>query len=190
MNQPSELGHYRNYRLGWRNEYGVIMKRVSSAFGIAVATVSLMSAPAFAAREQVGTLRCEVAPGVGFVVGSRKAVRCEFARAGQKPEYYVGSIDRYGLDVGATAGGTIVWGVHIETTQRRYALTGGYGGASAQATVAVGLGANVLVGGSDSTIALQPLAVEGQTGLNVAAGIAELTLRPAQPSRRATGRSR
>ena len=38
----------------------------------------------------------------------------------------------------------------------------------ASATVGVGLGANVLVGGSGNSIALQPVSIEGTTGLNVA----------------------
>ncbi len=161
------------------------MIRVASILGTALVAAAVMTTPASAqrGREQVGTLSCEVAPGVGFIVGSRKPVRCEYKQAGQRPEYYVGSIDKYGLDIGVTGGGRLVWGVHVATTQRRYALTGGYGGASAEATVAVGLGANVLVGGSNRTVALQPLSIQGQTGLAVSAGIAELTLEPAQPER-------
>jgi hypothetical protein len=56
------------------------------------------------------------------------------------------------------------------------ALAGTYAGATAEATFAVGLGANVLVGGSQSSVALQPVSVQGQTGLNIAAGLAKFTL--------------
>ena len=57
-------------------------------------------------------------------------------------------------------------------------LTGTYTGASAEVSVAAGLGANVLVGGSNRTVALQPLSVQGQVGLDIAAGIGQLELHP------------
>jgi hypothetical protein len=57
------------------------------------------------------------------------------------------------------------------------ALAGEFAGATASATVGVGAGANVLVGGSSRTISLQPLSLEGSTGLNVAAGIGAISLR-------------
>jgi hypothetical protein len=56
------------------------------------------------------------------------------------------------------------------------ALAGTYLGASAEATAGVGAGANLLIGGSDDTISLQPLSVQGQTGLNAALGVSELIL--------------
>ena len=95
-------------------------------------------------------------------------------------EVYVGSITKFGLDLGATAGGEMVWAVYAPTTRKFGALAGNYGGATAEATVGAGLGANVLVGGSDRTVALQPVSVQGQAGLNVAAGVADLRLRPAR----------
>jgi hypothetical protein len=93
---------------------------------------------------------------------------------------YVGSITKFGLDLGATAGGEMVWAVFAPTNRKFGALAGDYGGATAEATVGVGLGANVLVGGSDRTVALQPVSVQGQAGLNVAAGVTDLRLRPAR----------
>lgn len=95
-------------------------------------------------------------------------------------EVYVGSITKFGLDLGATAGGEMVWAVYAPSTRKFGALAGNYGGATAEATVGAGLGANVLVGGSDRTVALQPVSVQGQAGLNVAAGVADLQLRPAR----------
>ena len=59
----------------------------------------------------------------------------------------------------------------------RGALEGDYAGATASATVGVGLGANVLIGGLDKSIALQPLSVSGNTGLNIAAGVGVITLK-------------
>jgi hypothetical protein len=137
-------------------------------------------------RTQVGTLVCDIAPGFGFVVGSQKEVMCQFrpSEPGWRADRYVGAISKFGLDIGATAGGQMVWAVFAPTSRRNWALTGDYGGASAEATVGAGLGANVLVGGSDRTVSLQPLSIQGQTGLNVAAGVTQLSLRPARPYRR------
>jgi hypothetical protein len=127
---------------------------------------------------QIGTLTCNVAGGWGFVFGSSKAIRCTFARAGGPPEHYTGSINKFGVDIGYTQGGVLVWGVLAPTASLAPgALAGHYGGAQGSAAVGVGAGANVLVGGSQRTISLQPLSVEGNTGLNVAAGIGEMTLR-------------
>lgn len=135
--------------------------------------------PALAqANVQVGTLTCNVAGGWGFVFGSSKSVRCTFARAGGRPEHYAGTINKFGVDIGYTQGGVLVWGVFAPSESLAPgALSGNYVGATGSATVGVGAGANVLVGGSNRTISLQPVSVEGNTGLNVAAGIASITLR-------------
>jgi hypothetical protein len=126
---------------------------------------------------QVGTLTCNVAAGWGFVFGSSKAVRCTFARAGGRPEHYTGSINKFGVDIGYTQGGVLVWGVFAPTADLAPgALSGSYVGATGSATVGVGAGANVLIGGSNRTISLQPVSIEGNTGLNVAAGIGSITL--------------
>jgi Protein of unknown function (DUF992) len=126
---------------------------------------------------QAGTLTCNVASGFGFIFGSSKAVNCTYAPVGGPPQHYTGSIDRFGVDIGYTSGGILVWTVLAPTTAPPPgALSGSYGGATAQATAGVGVGANVLVGGSNQTVSLQPLSIQGQTGLNVAAGVAALTL--------------
>ena len=139
-----------------------------------------MCAPALAQRpvgEQSGTLNCDVSGGIGFVVGSQRSVNCLFTPSyDAPPEQYVGNITKVGLDVGFTGAGQLVWSVLQSTTRRRGVLAGSYVGASAEATVGAGLGANVLVGGNDRSVALQPLSIQGQVGLNVAAGIAEIAL--------------
>jgi hypothetical protein len=129
-------------------------------------------------RVQVGTLTCDVAGGIGMIIGSSKEVQCLFTPANGPREVYVGVINKFGLDIGATTGGQMVWAVYAPTSGRVASLAGNYAGASAEATVGAGLGANVLIGGSDRTVALQPLSIQGQTGLNLAAGVAELQLRP------------
>ena len=95
-------------------------------------------------------------------------------------EVYVGSIRKFGLDIGATSGGEMVWAVFAPSNRRIGALAGTYGGASAEATVGAGVGANVLVGGSNRTVSLQPVSGQGQAGLNLAVGVAGLELRPAR----------
>jgi hypothetical protein len=148
------------------------------ALGLAIGML-VNGTPALAqANVQVGTLTCNVASGWGFVFGSSKAVRCTFARAGGRPEHYAGSINKFGVDIGYTQGGVLVWGVFAPSgSLAPGALSGNYVGATGSATVGVGAGANVLVGGSNRTISLQPVSFEGNTGLNVAAGIGSISLR-------------
>jgi len=136
---------------------------------------------------QIGTLTCNVASGWGFVFGSSRALRCVFAGSG-RTEHYAGSIQRFGVDIGFTQAGVLIWGVLAPTSNLAPgALAGNFVGATGSATVGVGAGANVLVGGSNRTISLQPLSFEGSTGLNVAAGIGAISLRY-QPQGRHVGR--
>jgi hypothetical protein len=140
--------------------------------------LTAFAAPAAAAPHgvKVGTLTCNVASGWGFVFGSSKDLHCTF-RGTHGAEHYTGSISKYGVDIGYTEGGVLVWGVFAPTSDTRSgALDGDYVGATANATVGVGLGANVLVGGFDRSFALQPLSVSGNTGLNVAAGVGAIRL--------------
>ena len=129
---------------------------------------------------KVGTLTCNVASGWGFVFGSSKDLHCTFRPNGHSREHYTGSISKFGVDIGYTEGGVLVWGVFAPSSDvRAGALAGDYAGATASATLGVGLGANVLVGGLDKSSALQPLSVEGNRGLNVAAGIGAISLHAA-----------
>src|ERR1044072_8579766 len=131
--------------------------------------------------EAAGTLNCDVSGGIGFLVGSQRQVNFLFTANQQAPpQPYIRPITKKGLDVGCAGAGQLVWAVQMSTSRRRGALAGNYAGASAEATVGAGLGANVLVGGSDRSVALQPLSVQGQAGLNVAAGVVGLILRPAR----------
>lgn len=130
---------------------------------------------------KVGTLKCDVDSGWGLVFGSSKGLKCVYTPDGKKmSERYRGTIDKYGIDIGYTEAGIILWTVFAPTKSvDPQALAGKYVGATAEATVAVGLGANVLVGGGNS-IALQPLSIGGQRGLNLAAGIASVELKAAR----------
>jgi hypothetical protein len=156
------------------------------SFGLAIGALACGGQADAQGSVQVGTLTCNVAGGWGFVFGSSKGVRCTFARAGGGPEHYAGSINKFGVDIGYTQGGILVWGVFAPSANLAPgALSGNYIGATGSATVGVGAGANVLVGGSNRTISLQPVSIEGNTGLNVAAGIGAMSLRyqPQAPHR-------
>ena len=138
------------------------------------------TAPAFAQTQQpvrAGGLTCDTGPRVGLLIGSKQRMACVF-RSNTGQEYrYTGRITRLGLDVGVTGGGRLFWGVFAPTSHiGPGALRGRYVGVSGNASLGVGLGANVLVGGSHRTISLQPLSVEGQLGINLALGVAGLTL--------------
>lgn len=132
-------------------------------------------------KERLGTLSCEVAGGVGLVVGSNRKVDCTFKQRTGKSERYTGNIGRLGLDVGVTGKRYMSW-IVVNTAPTRVGdgvLAGTYVGASASASVGLGLGANALIGGNAKNFALQPLSGEAGTGLNIAAGVSRLKLQRA-----------
>ncbi|MGZ5827329.1 MAG: DUF992 domain-containing protein [Xanthobacteraceae bacterium] len=127
---------------------------------------------------KVGSLTCNVAGGSGFLFGSSKELKCTYEPNSGSGEHYTGTFSKYGLDIGYANAGVLVWGVVAPTSDvRSGALEGDYAGATANATIGVGLGANVLIGGLDKSIALQPLSVSGNTGLNIAAGVGVISLK-------------
>lgn len=131
-------------------------------------------------RVEVGVLNCIVDGGTGFIFGSSKALSCELKRPGRN-EGYDGRINKFGVDIGFTTKSYISWAVFAPTSDiAPGALDGEYGGVSAEATAALGVGANALIGGSNRSIVLQPLSVQAQKGLNVALGVASLRLRYAR----------
>jgi hypothetical protein len=153
------------------------MARSLSLLAAAAVAAGLSTGAAAQGVTQIGTLNCDVSGGLGLIVASQREMICTFVNVAGEREIYTGVIRRFGIDLGATVGGQIIWSVFAPSAVVRGALAGNYAGASAEATVGAGLGANVLVGGSNLTIALQPLSVGGQAGLNVALGVADLQLR-------------
>ena len=130
-----------------------------------------------AAGVKIGTLSCHEASGWGFVFGSSHDLRCIFSN-GDRVQHYEGSISKFGVDIGYQKAGVLVWEVIAPNDRPGHGtLDGHYGGLTAGAAVGVGLDAHALIGGSDRSIALQPVSIQGMTGLNVAAGIGEMTLR-------------
>lgn len=151
---------------------------LAAAAAIAAMTASIPSANAFGNTE-IGILVCQVESGSGFVFGSTKTVDCTFTPSNGAPvERYSGAISRYGVDLGFTSNGLLKWGV-LATSFDAYgpgALSGRYAGVGAEVTAALGVGTNVLGKKSTRDFVLQPISVQGQTGLNVALGIAEFEL--------------
>ena len=154
------------------------MIRILAAIALAIVAAS---GPAQAqSRVEVGVLECGGTT-ASFIVGSVTELRCMFRMAGGGSQAYTATIRRVGVDIALPANVSVAWGVFSPTRQIGPGdLAGSYGGASASATAVVGVGANALVGGSNNTIALQPVSVQGQTGLGVAAGVAGMELRPAR----------
>ncbi|AXK79506.1 DUF992 domain-containing protein [Pseudolabrys taiwanensis] len=140
----------------------------------AVAAATLAAVPA-EARVRAGTLTCQVAPGVGLIVGSQRTLECQF-KSRRLRERYTGQVNRIGLDIGFTSGQQVVWAVFASARPGRGALAGNYVGATAEVSLAAGLGANALVGGFRRSIALQPLSVGTQTGVNLAVAVTGLDL--------------
>lgn len=153
------------------------MKRILPVL-IAVAALAVPGAASAEERVRIGVLECTVAGGAGFIFGSSKELGCTYRPAGGgAPERYVGTISRFGIDIGATSQSEIVWGVLAPTgSPAPGSLAGTYVGVSAEATAGVGLGANALVGGFGRSIVLNPVSVQAQTGVDIAAGVAELRL--------------
>ena len=149
------------------------------ALAAAVASSNPAAAQQVTPQASAGMLTCDVSAGIGVIIGSQKRISCAFAPEGPgRREDYDGFITKYGLDLGLTRGGFMVWAVFAETVAGPGFLAGDYVGATGEVTVAAGLGANVLVGGSNRTVALQPISISGQRGLNLAVGVAALHLGP------------
>jgi len=133
---------------------------------------------------RAGILQCQGGQNVGFVVGSVTSFECVFQSEGRRPEPYIATVRRYGVDLGFTDQTRFTWAVNAPTGRLgRGELAGNYGGVGANASIGIGGGGNFLVGGPANAYALQPISVQGQTGLNVAAGIADIELQPYRPGR-------
>jgi hypothetical protein len=130
-------------------------------------------------RVQVGVLECRGGSSVGFIVGSVTNLGCVLRVDGMPEDRYVATIRKVGVDLGITQESALAWGVFAPSVRLGPGdLSGNYVGAQGSATIGVGAGGNVLIGGSANSIALQPLSVQGSVGLSVAAGLESLELRP------------
>lgn len=155
------------------------MRRAFLLALLAAAPLAASQGPALAqAKIRAGTLTCHGGAGIGLVLGSKKTYACTYTSAsGRHVDDYSASVTKIGIDIGVTGESVIVWTVLASTDALEpRALAGNYAGATADASIGVGGGAKVLVGGSDNAIVLQPLSVQGQTGLNLAVGVAEMSI--------------
>ncbi len=134
------------------------------------------------AGSKVGTLSCDVSAGVGLILVEKQTMTCAFTPMGSGPStYYTGQIVEYGLAIGAVEKGNLLWTVIALTDGAQPgALAGTYAGVGADAAAGLGLGADVLIGGTGRAFSLQPLSIEGEVGINFAAGVTTLTLAPAR----------
>ena len=159
------------------------MRRSVTLAGIAatmlVATFAATNAQQPMQRVQIGVLECRGGASIGFIVGSVTNLGCVLRIDGIPEDRYVATIRKVGLDIGITEESALAWGVFAPTARLGPGdLSGNYAGVDGSAAIGVGVGGNVLVGGSNNSIALQPLSVQGQVGLSVAAGLESLELRP------------
>jgi Protein of unknown function (DUF992) len=156
-----------------------MLRRLGMALGVVgLVTGGLaLGTPAQAHDLRVGVMTCDMASGFGYILGSSRDLHCTFLPAEGPVEHYAGTISKFGVDIGYVQNAVIVWTVVAPTVALPLgSLTGIYGGATASVTVGVGVGANALVGGSNYTISLQPVSIEGGTGFNVAGGFASMSL--------------
>ena len=152
-----------------RNAYPVVASAV-------VAIGALILGTPARAYIQAGTLACNVGGGPGLIIWSSRPLNCTYSGPGG-PEHYVGNIAKLGGDIGYLAGGQMVWEVVASTAYPGPgSLAGSYGGVTASAAIGVGAGANALVGGSNRSFSLQPVSLEGQTGLDFSGGLATINL--------------
>jgi Protein of unknown function (DUF992) len=159
------------------------MRRSINLAGVAGTLLLALSAAANAQqpmqRVQVGVLECRGGSSVGFIVGSVTNLGCVLRADGMPEDRYVATIRKVGVDLGITQESALAWGVFAPSARLGPGdLSGNYAGAQGSAAIGVGVGGNVLIGGSENSIALQPLSVQGQVGLSVAAGLESLELRP------------
>lgn len=152
--------------------------KVACGLTMVVASIAASTVPSRAEMAKIGILSCDVSKGVGEILARKQTLACQFKPDGGAPESYTGSIDEYGVEIGKVDQGHLIWGVaSADRGVSPGALAGRYVGVGAEAALGVGAGANALVGGSNKSFSLQPLSVDGETGLNIATGVLKVTLK-------------
>jgi hypothetical protein len=153
-------------------------QRVFAALALALGIGMLTAGSAQATTVTTGYLSCYQAGGWGYIIGGSYKLRCTYStKDGHRTEYYSGKISDFGADIGYLKSAVVLWAVASGTKDLKPgALAGSYGGVQGSVSLGMGGGVNVLVGGFEKSITLQPISVEGQKGLNVAAGVGTMTL--------------
>lgn len=153
--------------------------QVATAADLPATTYQEPTAPGARDGVKIGYLDCTIDGGLGYVLGSAKNVDCAFRSAvgNEVLDSYSGAIRKLGVDVGFTTRSRLIWAVFAPTAGYHHgSLSGLYTGATAEATVGAGVGANILIGGTAGSIHLQTVSVTGQLGLNLAATGTSMTL--------------
>ena len=140
------------------------------------ALVLMIAGPAWS-KTQVGMLKCDTSIGIGEILVRKQTMTCVFTHTNGKTENYTGKIHQYGVEIGMVKEGHLAWAVFaVSPASGTGLLAGKYGGVDASAAAGIGLGADVLVGGTGEAFSLQPLAVEGEPGIGIAAGVEQVEL--------------
>lgn len=126
----------------------------------------------------VGALSCNVSGSVGFIFGSSKNLNCILVRSDGTSETYTGTINRFGIDIGFTKAIHLVWHVYsLDEKAPPGVLAGNYVGSQTAVSVGGTADSYTLVGGANHAIILNSVAIQGgHTGLNLADGIADISL--------------
>jgi len=150
---------------------------IKKTIAAALVATGLMFAPAHAEGVKLGTLTCQLDGNVGLLIGSVTQGECVFNSTSGKSKHYTAEFSRLGVDIGVTGNKTIVWAVFAVDGKSNLGLKGTYTGVNAEVSAVIGVGVNALIGGFESGIVLNPVSVSGQTGLNIAGGVATLRLK-------------
>jgi Protein of unknown function (DUF992) len=151
-------------------------KQILSAAFLAGA-LAAVPGTGMAQSAKLGTLVCHISGGVGMILMENQALDCVFTDHSGAVSHYIGRLTNVGLNIGITGSGQLVWGVLAATNNvGPGALAGDYAGVQGAVGVGAGVGGAVLVGGSNKTISLQPISVSAETGLNLSAGIGNISL--------------
>ncbi len=157
------------------------IRKGASGLMLGLAILAITDTPGHADLARIGILSCDVSKGVGEILARKQSLNCQFRPDSGQVETYTGSVDEYGIEIGKVDQGHLIWGVASALRGvPQGALAGKYVGVGAGASLGVGGGANALVGGSNQSFSLQPLSVDGETGINIATGVIRVTLTAAQ----------
>ena len=127
----------------------------------------------------MGTLTCSLSASIGLVVGSQRNVSCLFrGTSGEPDEPYTGTMTRVGLDVGLTTGSVIFGRCSRTRTATKGCSPAPIPGRRQKCPLPLVSAPTSSSAGSNRTLALQPLSVQGQIGLDIAAGVGSLDLHP------------
>lgn len=142
-----------------------------------LAALAPMTASA-AGGVEAGLLTCNQVDQSNFVLFSNAKFDCSYKSVGGVEDSFTATINNFGVDLSTSNEETLAWFVFAPTSEiNAGSLEGRYIGASADASVGVGIGAKILIGGLDKSFALQPASLSGATGIGAAVGVQTMRLK-------------